>query len=167
MRFHGNNSSKFRQNLLASFSIAAGMDSLNSRPGRTDVSQLSIGGVTAVQVSGDLDLATVEILEAGVDRALAHSMEPLLIDLTDCGFIDSSVLALLVKLRNRLGHSSPPRFAVVARDQPLGVLQLTRLTDEMAIFASLEEAVNALQVAGAAESKAPVVRLPTETPTRP
>lgn len=140
------------------------MGSLNSRPGRPDVSQLTIDGVAAVQVSGELDLATVEILEASVERALTHSIEPLLIDFTDCGFIDSSVLSLLVKLRNRLGHSSPPRFAVVARDQPLRVLHMTRLADEMAVFASLEEAINALQVSVAAESSASVVRHPTEAP---
>ena len=140
-----------------------GMDSLNSRPGLPDVSQRRIDGVAAVQVSGELDLATVEILEASVERALKHSIEPLLIDFTDCGFIDSSVLSLLVKLRNRLGHSSPPRFAVVARDQPLRVLHMTRLADEMAVFASLEEAINALQVV-AAESSASVVRRPTEAP---
>ena len=141
-----------------------GMDSLDSRPGRPDVSQRRIDGVAAVQVSGELDLATVEILEASVERALKHSIEPLLIDFTDCGFIDSSVLSLLVKLRNRLGHSSPPRFAVVARDQPLRVLHMTRLADEMAVFASLEEAINALQVAVAAESSASVVRRPAEAP---
>ena len=165
MRFHCKNSSWFHQNLLASSGIGgAAVDNLNSRPGPTKISRLPIDGVAAVQVSGELDLATVEILEASAERALTHSIEPLLIDFTDCGFIDSSVLSLLVKLRNRLGHSSPPRFAVVARDQPLRVLHLTRLVDEMAVFASLEEAINGLQVAGAVESSASVVRRSTEPP---
>jgi anti-anti-sigma regulatory factor len=73
-----------------------------------------------------------------------------LIDFTDCGFIDSSVLSLLVKVHRRLGDSIPPRLVVVAREQPLQVLRLTRLDCEMAVFASLGEALSALQVGGAA-----------------
>ena len=75
-------------------------------------------------MSGELDLASVGKLEAKIEQALARDSAPLLIDFTDCGFIDSSVLAVLVSLRRgRLGDSVPPRFAVVAQDQPLGVLR--------------------------------------------
>jgi len=103
-------------------------------------------------VSGELDLATAGKLEAKVERALTQGSPPLLIDFTDCGFIDSSVLSLLVKLHRRLGSSIPPRLGVVAREQPLQVLRLTTLDREMAVFASFEEALNALQLGGAAES---------------
>jgi anti-sigma B factor antagonist len=116
------------------------------------VEQQTIGGVAALQVSGELDLATAGKLEAKVERALTQGSSPLLIDFTDCGFIDSSVLSLLVKLHRRLGNSIPPRLVVVAREQPLQVLRLTRLDCEMAVFASLGEALSALQVGGAAES---------------
>jgi anti-sigma B factor antagonist len=113
-------------------------------------------GVAAVQVSGELDLASVGKLEAKVEQALAQDSAPLLIDFTACGFIDSTVLSVLVGLRRRLGDSAPPRFAVVAQDQPLGVLRLTRLDREMPVYASLAEALSVLEVIGVTEPPASV-----------
>jgi anti-anti-sigma factor len=118
-----------------------------------EVNQQTIDpGVAAVHVSGELDLASVEKLEAGIERALAQGSAPLLIDFTGCGFIDSSVISVLVGLRVRLGNSDRPRFAVVAEDQPLRVLRLTGLDHEMPVFTTLPEALRALEVAGATES---------------
>jgi anti-sigma B factor antagonist len=127
-------------------------DSLTS-VNRVEVNQRTIEpGVAAVQVRGELDLATVGKLEERVERALTQGPAPLLIDFTGCGFIDSTVIALLVKLRLRLGHSVPPRFVVVAKHQPLGLLRLTGLDREMPVFASLPEAMRALEAAAATES---------------
>ena len=103
-------------------------------------------GVAAVQVSGELDLASVGKLEAEIERALAPGTGPLLIDFTDCGFIDSSVLAVLARLGSRLGASAPPRLAVLAQDQPLGVLRLTQLDREIPVCPSLAEALRVLEV---------------------
>lgn len=97
-------------------------------------------------MSGELDLATAGILEAKIERALKQSAAPLLIDFTRCGFIDSTVLSLLVDLRVRI-NSGPRRFAVVAQDQPLQVLRLTALDREIPVFRSLPEAIRALEVA--------------------
>jgi anti-anti-sigma factor len=107
-------------------------------------------------VSGELDLASVGKLEAKIEQALAQGSSPLLIDFTDCGFIDSTVLSLLAGLRGRLGDSAPPRFAVVAQDQPLGVLRLTQLDREMPVCPSLAEALRALEVAETTESQSSV-----------
>jgi anti-sigma B factor antagonist len=107
-------------------------------------------------VSGELDLASVGKLEAKIEQALAQDSAPLLIDFTACGFIDSTVLSVLVRLRRRLGNSVPPRFAVVAQDQPLGVLRLTRLDGEMPVYPSLAEALSVLEVTGVTEPEASV-----------
>jgi anti-anti-sigma factor len=127
-------------------------DSLTS-VNRVEVNQRTIEpGVAAVEVRGELDLATVGKLEASVERALTQGPAPFLIDFTDCGFIDSTVVALLVKLRLRLGHAVRPRFAVVAQGQPLGLLRLTGLDREMPVFARLPEALRVLEAAGTTES---------------
>ena len=120
---------------------------------RTEIDQETIDAVVALHVSGELDLATVGDLEDAVEGALSKDSGPLLIDLTDCGFIDSSVLSLLVKVRRRLVGSVPARFAVVARDQPLEVLRLTRLDQEIPVFATLADALGALQAGAAAATE--------------
>jgi anti-anti-sigma factor len=112
---------------------------------RTEIAEEMIDPCVAVHVSGELDLATVGGLEERIERALAQRSGALLIDFTDCGFIDSSVLSLLVKLNRRLGNSTPARFAIVATGQPLQVVRLTQLDREMAVFVTLAEALTALQ----------------------
>ena len=92
-------------------------------------------------MSGELDLASVGKLEAKIEQALAQGSARLLIDFTDCGFIDSSVLAVLAGLGRKFGASVPPRFAVVAQDQPLSVLRLTQLDQVMPVYPSLAEAL--------------------------
>jgi anti-sigma B factor antagonist len=119
-------------------------------PTRPEIDAETIDAGVAVHVNGELDLATVGDLEERIERALSESSGALLIDFTDCGFIDSSVLSLLVKLHRRLGDSIRPCLAVVARDQPLQVLRLTQLDCEMPVFASLGEALTALQGGDAA-----------------
>ncbi len=116
---------------------------------RTEIDQERIdAGVVAVRVSGELDLATVGDLEETVEGALSEHPGPLVIDFTDCGFIDSSVLSVLVKVRRRLDGSIPAPFAVVAGDQPLEVLRLTRLDHEIPVFATLADALSALEGGG-------------------
>ena len=114
---------------------------------RLEVNQQTIDpGVAAVQVSGELDLASVGKLEASVERALRRGCAQLVIDFSRCGFIDSTVLSLLVDLHLRLGNSGRRRFAVVAENQPLQVLRLTALDREIPVFGSVPEALRALEV---------------------
>ena len=140
-----------RKFLIVSSELASVRDieavdpSLAWQPGPPEVEHRTIGGVAAVQVSGELDLATAGMLEAQVERALKQGSAPLLIDFTRCGFIDSTVLSLLVDLRVRL--NSGRRFAVVAQNQPLQVLRLTALDREIPVFGSVSEALRALEVA--------------------
>ena len=75
--------------------------------------------LAAIQVSGELDLATVGMLEAKIDQALTGGSAQLLIDFTECGFIDSSVIAVLVGLRRgRLGDSVPPASRLSPKTSP-------------------------------------------------
>ncbi len=99
-------------------------------------------------MSGELDLASAGKLDAKIEQALAQDSAPLLIDFTDCGFIDSTVLSVLVGLRRTLGDSGPRRFAVVAQGQPLNVLRLTRLDRELSVYPSVAEAQRVLRSSG-------------------
>jgi anti-anti-sigma factor len=118
-----------------------------------EVTHRTIGsGVAAIEVRGELDLATVGELATVVDRALNPGPKSLVIDLTRCAFIDSSVLSMLIDLRTRLGNSDRPRLAVVADDQPLRVLRLTGLDAEIPVFASPPDALTTLEPAAASAS---------------
>lgn len=101
-------------------------------------------GVTAVRVAGDLDLASVGAFESTLARAVKQDRTPLVIDLGECGFIDSCVLRALIDLRAQLGDGDRPRFAVVAGAQPLRVLRLTGLDGLIPVFTSLRDALQSL-----------------------
>jgi anti-anti-sigma factor len=118
-----------------------------------EVSHRTIGsGVAAIEVRGELDLATVGELATAVDRAFNPGPKSLVIDLTRCAFIDSSVLSMLIGLRARLANSDRPRLAVVAdgrpHDQPLRVLRLTGLDAEIPVFAGVPDALTTLEDGG-------------------
>jgi anti-sigma B factor antagonist len=49
-------------------------------------------GGTLLRIDGELDLATVSGLEEALERASA----PLVVDLTHCGFLDSSAVRILL-----------------------------------------------------------------------
>jgi anti-sigma B factor antagonist len=106
-------------------------------------------GVEAIRVEGELDLATVGEFEARVARALDGRRRRIMIDLSGCRFIDSSVLAALIQLRAKSGSSDQPRFAVVAEAQPLRVLKMTGLDQRIPVFETTQDALDGLAPAGA------------------
>ena len=66
---------------------------------------VSGGGPAYVRarISGELDIVSVERLKGAVDDLLAHPPARLDLDLSGLAFMDSSGLALLLSLANRLG----------------------------------------------------------------
>lgn len=58
------------------------------------------GGLLAA-FGGDLDLAGVADVAATLDELLDHDEQPLLLDLADVQFLDSSGVAVLIRLANR------------------------------------------------------------------
>ena len=101
-------------------------------------------GTVAIRAQGEIDLSSVDRLRGEAERALEGDSAQLVLDLSGCDFIDSSVLALLVELRKRLNSSARARFAVVADSQPLQVIQTTQLDREIPVFSSTVEAAQAV-----------------------
>ena len=92
-----------------------------------------------VRVTGDLDLATVPQLE----RALAERPEGagLVIDLTDCTFVDSTCVRLLVGVARETERSGG-RTAIVATDPGiLRVLEITALDTLVPVHPSVDAAL--------------------------
>ena len=93
-----------------------------------------------VRVTGELDLATVPQLE----QALAERPEGaagLVIDLSDCTFVDSTCVRLLVGVV-RETESAGGRAAIVATDPGvLRVLEITALDTLVPVHPSVDEAL--------------------------
>lgn len=102
------------------------------------------GSLHTLTVFGELDQATApelrEVLSASLDDAHAS----VLVDLSDCEFIDSTGLSLLVEAKRRLGEQRRA-FGVCCPDPDVRrLLELTGIDEAVGLFDTREEAVSAL-----------------------
>jgi anti-sigma B factor antagonist len=95
-----------------------------------------------VEVSGDIDIATVDDLEEPVIRAIESGRRPLIIDLSECVFIDSSGVRFLLRAHRRLqandGQGQP--MAVIAHDHVARLLRLTAVDKILPVVGTHTEA---------------------------
>jgi anti-sigma B factor antagonist len=97
-----------------------------------------------VSVFGELDQATAPKLRSALGDTLGDVEKSVLVDLSDCGFIDSTGLSLLVEAKRRLAEEDR-RFAVCCPDADVRrLLELTGIDEAVGLFDSREEAVAAL-----------------------
>ena len=112
---------------------------------RTETAQLD-DGVVALSIVGELDQATVPDLYAGADPLIERDGESLLVDLSDCSFVDSSGLAAFVAIRERVTATPDRGFAICCPDsQVRRLLELTGLDQAMGLARSRDEALAALR----------------------
>lgn len=102
-------------------------------------------GTRVLAVTGSLDLFTAPRFEQNLLAALDGTDTALIVDLTDCDFLDSGALAVIVR-RNRLLDGEGPRLLFVA-PQPslLRVFALTRLDSVLEIHPTRAEALACVQ----------------------
>jgi anti-sigma B factor antagonist len=101
-------------------------------------------GIALVSLAGELDLAATESLAAPFTTALRDSS--LIVDLGGVEFIDSAGLRILVSGR-REAQAAGRGFAVVgsAAHAVASVIELTRASSQIPLFASLDAAQASLQ----------------------
>lgn len=103
-------------------------------------------GVTVVAVRGELDLSTASDLEGPLDAAVASGDSQVLVDLSECEFIDSTGIALIVRAWQRLDRDGPGegggRLTVCSdNEQVCRVLDVTGLELSIPIHRSRDEAL--------------------------
>jgi anti-anti-sigma factor len=100
-------------------------------------------GVQAIAVRGELDLSTAPDLERSLEDLLENGEGPILVDLSECEFIDSTGIALIVRARQRLESDGRGRNLVVCsyNDQVRRVLDITGLDVSIPIHTTREEAL--------------------------
>lgn len=105
-------------------------------------------GVRVVAVRGELDLSTASELEPRLEEAVAGGGS-LVIDLTQCEFIDSTGIAMIVRTWQQLdGGAGGEGGRVVicsGNEQVRRVLEITGLELSIPIHETREEALAALR----------------------
>ncbi len=110
----------------------------------------SIDGLHAVRVSGELDQSTAPELRGALANVFDGESGSVLVDLSDCGFIDSTGLSLLVETKRQLAEESR-RFGVCCPDADVRrLLELTGIDQAVGLFDTRDEAVASLSAGAAA-----------------
>ncbi len=103
------------------------------------------GGVSAAEIWGELDQATVPQLQEELEPLIRAQSDGVLIDLSSCEFIDSSGLAALVAARERITEGKRAFGICCPDDQVSRLLKLTGLDRAMGLVASRDEALAAIR----------------------
>jgi anti-anti-sigma factor len=87
------------------------------------------GDLTILTVRGELDAYSAPTLDAAFDRAVSEGARQFVLDLSDVGFIDSSGLRSMIRVRKQVGDG--PEALRIRNPQPATVrlLDITGLTD--------------------------------------
>lgn len=110
--------------------------------GRVTIVPERHGDAIVLAVKGEVDLVTAPQVEQAVDRAIQHQPSVLVVDLSHVDFLASAGMTVLVTGQHKAAEKI--RFRVVATGQnTFRPMELTGLTEQLAVFATREEALNA------------------------
>lgn len=104
-----------------------------------------LDGAHAINVAGELDQATVPELQRAVGEALETQNGAVFVDLSDCEFIDSTGLSLLVQTQRTLTGNQRGFAVCCPKAEVKRVLQLTGIDAAVGMFDSREDAIAALK----------------------
>jgi anti-sigma B factor antagonist len=103
----------------------------------------STDDLRTVSVMGELDQGTAPELRRLLAEAVGEAPAWVLVDLSDCNFIDSTGLSLLVEAKRRLTDEDR-RFGVCCPDADVRrLLELTGIDRAVGLFDTREQAVEA------------------------
>ena len=117
-------------------------------PSPFETSSSEVDGVRVVTVRGELDLSTATELEGPLEAALDGGETSVLIDLTECEFIDSTGIAMIVRAWQRLanGDATTDRVAICSRNEQVQrVLEISGLSLSIPTHESRHEGLAALR----------------------
>jgi anti-anti-sigma factor len=105
-------------------------------------SERSPDDVCVVRVAGEMDIAHEKELRSELERAVSADSAGVVVDLTDCDFIDSSgVRALLVSRETQREEADRAAFAIAASsDQILRILSVMGVDKAIPVRPTVEDA---------------------------
>jgi anti-anti-sigma factor len=126
-------------------------DSTSSGEQQLHLGQVAVGhyarGIAVVTLRGEHDLSTQSVIAYALELAAAHSN--VVVDLTNCSFIDSTTIQELIKTSTSVHAKGEQLILVMPRDQPdisriaeiVGLAQIFELHEtKQAALASLKHA---------------------------
>jgi anti-sigma B factor antagonist len=114
---------------------------------RFEVTDEIVDEVRVVAIRGELDIATSPGVKGVLDEAAGDATRPLVIDLSQCEFIDSTGLGAL--LHAKQAQNGESHVAIVSPDGELRRLfELTAVDRAVPIHGSLGEAIAAVMAVG-------------------
>jgi anti-sigma B factor antagonist len=111
---------------------------ISSGPGPNDV--------YVVRITGEVDMSHEEQLSAELHNAVEADTKGIVVDLTECEFIDSSGIRalLLSRQEKQLEEGSEPLAVAASSDQILRILGVMGLDQVIPVRPTVEEAAEAL-----------------------
>jgi len=107
-------------------------------------SERILNGVRIIAIDGELDIATSPQVRELLDSAAKDVERPLVVDLTDCGFIDSTGLATLLH-GTKPAQNGESHVALVSQGGEVRkLLELTAIDRTIPVFDSVDDAVVAV-----------------------
>ncbi|MFI5783844.1 STAS domain-containing protein [Nocardia sp. NPDC051570] len=96
-----------------------------------------------VTASGEIDLVSIQHLQAAIDQAIADPAPVLVVDLSEVGFIGSTGLAVLLAAH----HNAAPRpLRIVASPQARRPIEVTGLAQILTVYPDRAAALSDLTV---------------------
>lgn len=96
-------------------------------------------GWQCLTVEGEVDLATVDELESAIDQVFSEKSHPLVVDLRESSFMDSTGLKTLV-MANRKFDESGRSFAIAVSGGPVSrLIDLSGVESSVRIVQSTDE----------------------------
>ena len=111
---------------------------------RLETRATTVGGASAIAVTGELDIETASQLSDEVERAVWTTVGAFVLDLSELTFLDSSGIHALLRARALLGREDRPLVLVCPTGPARRVLDLASVLDMFVTYPSPEAAADAL-----------------------
>lgn len=99
----------------------------------------TVEDVQVVSIRGEVDLSNATEVRDAIGQVASADVTVIVVDLSETGYLDSSGIAMLFRLAERLGHRRQELRLVVPPDSPLrAALELTNLPQTIAVQDALE-----------------------------
>jgi len=109
-------------------------------------SELLEEGIRAFTVRGELDMNTAPQLETQLEEALADSGVSVMLDLSECEFIDSTGIALIVRTWQRLDNGGEGKLVLCCvNHQVRRLLKITGVESSIPMHEQRDAALAELQ----------------------